>query len=140
LLGSIAVPRLISIGADLPLVLYQGRPATNQLAPSGLESISSFGLGNLRVTPRLTLLTQAQSGVGLAILAAVTLPTESSSEAYFGDRGLTVAPAMALSLRAGPWRTAVNLGYLARRQAKLLDLAVDDELFARGGIGYDFAA
>ncbi|HET7499454.1 MAG TPA: OmpA family protein, partial [Kofleriaceae bacterium] len=137
LIGSIAVHRLLSIGLDLPLVIYQDRPTDNQLSTTGLDSLSSFGLGNLRVAPKLTLLTQARHGVGLAVLATLVLPTESSDDAYLGDHGVSVAPAVALSRRFGLVRTGVNLGYLARKQSRLLDLVVDDELFARAGIGYD---
>src|ERR1043166_770459 len=107
------------------------------LSPSVLESLSRFGLGNLRVTPKLGLLTESRHGVGLALLAAVTLPTETASDAYFGDHGLSIAPTLALARRFGAWRTGFNLGYLARQQAKLLDLVVDDEVFARAGVGYD---
>jgi outer membrane protein OmpA-like peptidoglycan-associated protein len=137
LVGSIVLHRYLSVGADLPLVMYQDRPSMNQLAPSGLESISSFGLGNIRATPKVTLLTQSDRGVGLAVLAAVTLPTASNDDAYFGDHGVSIAPMVALSRRFGAWRTGLNLGYLARQQAKMLDLTVDDEVFARAGAGYD---
>jgi outer membrane protein OmpA-like peptidoglycan-associated protein len=137
LVGSIVLHRYLSVGADLPLVMYQDRPSMNQLAPSGLESISSFGLGNIRAIPKVTLLTQNDRGVGLAVLAAVTLPTASNDDAYFGDHGVSLAPTVALSKRFDAWRTGVNVGYLARRQAKILDLTVDDEVFVRAGVGYD---
>jgi outer membrane protein OmpA-like peptidoglycan-associated protein len=137
LVGSIVLHRYLSVGADLPLVVYQDRPSMNQLAPSGLESISSFGLGNIRATPKVTLFTQSDRGVGLAVLAAVTLPTASNDDAYFGDHGVSIAPMVALSRRFGAWRTGLNLGYLARQQAKMLDLTVDDEVFARAGASYD---
>src|SRR6185503_1158386 len=119
LLGSIVVHRAVSIGADLPLVIYQDRPANSQIAPNGLESLSSFGLGNLRVAPKLTVSTQDVRGIGVAILAPVTLPTESKGDAYFGDHGLSIAPTVALSKRFGAWRTGLNVGYLARKRARL---------------------
>lgn len=137
LVGAIALHRRISVGVDLPLVIFQDRPAGNPVAPAGLESISSFGLGNIRVAPKLTLLTEESSGVGLALVAAVTLPTTSTDDAYFGDHGLGVAPALALSRRFGAWRAGVNVGYLLREEAKMFDLVVDDELFARAGVGYE---
>jgi outer membrane protein OmpA-like peptidoglycan-associated protein len=137
LLGSIVVHRGLSLGVDLPLVIYQDRPSSNQIAQNGLESLSSFGVGNLRITPKLTLLTQAEYGVGLAVLASMTLPTESRGDAYLGDHGFSIAPTVALSRRFAAWRAGLNLGYLVREQAQLLDLTVDDEVFARAGVGYN---
>src|SRR5206468_3307584 len=109
-------------------------------ALDGLESISRFGLGNLRLTPKLTLATEDSLGAGVAILAPITLPTESAGDAYLGDHGLSIAPTLAVSRRQGEWRGAVNLGYLARQRAALLDVTVDDEVFARAGVGYDVPA
>ena len=139
LLGSIVVHRALSIGADLPLVIYQDRPQNSQIAPNGLESLSSFGLGNLRLVPKLTVATEDRHGIGVAVLAALTLPTESMGDAYLGDHGVSVAPTVALSKRFGAWSTGLNLGYLARKRARLLDLVVDDEVFSRAGVGYDLS-
>jgi outer membrane protein OmpA-like peptidoglycan-associated protein len=136
---SFAVNRALSISADLPLVIYQGRPIPNTYIKSGLESLSSFGLGNLRVAPKLTVAREADHGVGMALIAAVTLPTESQGDAYFGDHGFSIAPTAALSKRFGEWRAALNLGYLARKETHILDLRVDDEVFARAGVGVDLA-
>ena len=140
LVASIALRKDLSIAADLPVVMYQDRASIHRGALDGLESMSRFGLGNLRVTPKLTLATEASLGAGVAILAPITLPTESAGDAYLGDHGLSIAPTLAVSRRVDAWRGAVNLGYLVRRQASLLDLTVDDEVFARAGVGYDVPA
>jgi hypothetical protein len=135
-IGAIALQRELTLSVDLPLVMYQGRASIHQDALHGLDSISRFGVGNLRFTPRYTVLTEDSHGIGLAVLAATTVPTESTSDAYFGDRGISVAPTIALSRRFGEWRAALNLGYFAREQARLINLVVDDEVFARAGVGH----
>jgi hypothetical protein len=140
LVGSIALRKDLSIGADLPVVMYQDRASIHRGALDGLESMSRFGLGNLRVTPKLTLATEHSLGAGVAVLAPITLPTESAGDAYLGDHGLSIAPTLVVSRRIDAWRGAVNLGYLARQQASLLDLTVDDEVFARAGAAYDVPA
>ncbi|HSS03512.1 MAG TPA: transporter [Kofleriaceae bacterium] len=140
LVGSIALRKDLSIGADLPVVMYQDRASIHRGALDGLESMSRFGIGNLRVTPKLTLATEDSLGAGVAILAPITLPTESAGDAYLGDHGLSIAPTLAVSRRIDAWRGAVNVGYLARQQASLLDLTVDDEVFARAGVGYNVPA
>jgi hypothetical protein len=135
--GSLALQRELTLSVDLPLVMYQGRASLRQSPLSGLDSISSFGLGNLRFTPRYTVLTEDGHGFGLAVLAATTVPTETAGDAYFGDHGISVAPTIALSKRSGEWRAGLNVGYFARQQARLINLIVDDEVFARAGVGYE---
>ena len=126
----------LSIGVDLPLVATQGRGAGTAAAPMGLAPLARRGLGDLRVLIKLGILSQARHGVGLALVPAVTLPTHAPGDAYLGDHGAGVAPALAVS-RAWPrWRVAVNAGYHARPRAQLLDLVVGDELFARAGVGF----
>ncbi|MEO8706097.1 MAG: OmpA family protein [Kofleriaceae bacterium] len=135
LTASLSPQRWLAIAFDVPVVISQDRDANAAVAPM-LDSLSSFGLGDLRLTVKLALLTQREHGVSLAIVPSVILPTRSSGSAYLGDRGAGFAPAIALS-RAWPrWRFAVEAGYHLRRESRLLDLEVDDELFARAGIGY----
>ncbi|HEX2686367.1 MAG TPA: Ig-like domain-containing protein, partial [Kofleriaceae bacterium] len=137
--ASISPSRWLALGFDLPLVIYQDRPASNAIAPMGLDALHSFGTSNLRVSPKIAVLHQADSGVGLAVIPAVILPTRSTPDAYFDDRGFGFAPELALSKRWTGWRTGLDAGYRARKRATLLNQIVDDELFAHAGIGYQFA-
>ncbi len=136
---SVSPRRWLQIGLDLPLVLDQDRPASNTaVAPMGLASLSSFGTSNLRLIPKLTLVRQAQAGVSIAIIPAVTIPTRSSSDAYFDDSGFGFAPELAVSRRWVGWRLGVDAGYRMRKRAVFLNEVVDDELFAHAGLGYQF--
>jgi outer membrane protein OmpA-like peptidoglycan-associated protein len=67
------------------------------------------------------------------------LPTATADDAYFGDSSVTFEPEVALSKTVGRVRLAANLGLRFREESKLANLTVDDEMFARGGIGYRFA-
>jgi large repetitive protein len=136
---SLSPSRWLAISLDLPLVIYQDRPASSSISPMGLESLNSFGTSNLRISPKLAVLHQAEHGVALAVILAVSLPTRSTSDAYFDDRGLGFAPELALSRRWIGWRTGIDVGYRARKRATFLDQIVDDELFAHAGVGYQFA-
>nr|MBA2541701.1 OmpA family protein [Deltaproteobacteria bacterium] len=140
LAASLSPNKWLAIGIELPLVLAQDRDTDSSVvAPMGLEQLGSFGVGDLRINPKLTLLRQARDGVGLAIVPSVILPTQSSGSNYLGDRGVGFAPELVMSRRWIGWRFSANLGYLARKQARLLNLVVDDEIFARAGVGYRFA-
>jgi len=136
---SLSPTRWLALSLDLPLVIYQDRPASSTIAPMGLDSLNSFGTSNLRISPKLGVLHQADHGVSLAIIPAVVLPTRSTSDAYFDDHGVIFAPELAVSRRWVGWRLGVDAGYRARERSTFLDQIVDDELFAHAGVGYQFA-
>lgn len=136
LVGSLGITRWLSVGIDVPLILYQDRPSQNPAAPMGLDEISSFGLGDVRVSPKLIGLRQARHGVSVAVIPSFTLPTASASEAYFGDQTSTFEPEVVLSRSFGRVRASVNGGLRFRNQSQLANLTVDDEMFARLGLGY----
>jgi outer membrane protein OmpA-like peptidoglycan-associated protein len=138
LVGSFGVTRWLALGLEVPLVLYQDRDGTQAVAPMGLSELQGTGLGDLRVVPKLTLLHQDRHGIGLAVIPAVTLPTSTEDDAYFGDDGVSFAPEAALSRRFGAFRLGLNVGARFREQSRLVNLVVDDELFVRGGAGYTF--
>lgn len=135
--ASISPRRWLQVGFDLPLVLYQNRPSSSAIAPMDLGS--SFGTSNLRVIPKFVVLHQADYGVSLAVVPTVIMPTHSTSDAYLDDHGFAFAPELALSKRWTGWRASMDAGYHARQRATLLNQTVDDELFARAGVGYQFA-
>jgi outer membrane protein OmpA-like peptidoglycan-associated protein len=137
--ASISPRRWLQIGFDLPLVIYQDRPASNEIATMDLGSLHSFGTSNLRVIPKLVLVHQADHGISVAVIPTVILPTRSTSDAYFDDRGFGFAPELAVSRRWTGWRAGFDAGYHARKRATFQNLIVDDELFAHAGIGYQFA-
>jgi uncharacterized repeat protein (TIGR01451 family) len=135
--ASISPNHWLQLGFDLPLVVYQNRPGSSVLG--AMESLHSFGTGNLHLIPKLVVLHQADHGVSLAFVPTIILPTHSTSDAYFDDRGFGFAPEAVLSRRWTGWRASVDAGYHARRRAQFLNQVVDDELFAHAGAGYQFA-
>ncbi|MBK7539731.1 MAG: OmpA family protein [Myxococcales bacterium] len=133
LLGSYALQR-VELGLELPLILAQSRGDIAPGVEGMLASISGAGLGDLRVASKLALLRQPSRGVDVAVLASLTLPTAGQSD-YRGERGVSLAPELAVAHARGAWRSAGNLGYRARRNASLLDLRVTDELFGVLALG-----
>lgn len=116
------------LGLEVPLVLSQSRGDMPPSVEGMLASISGAGLGDVRLVPKLALLTSARHGVDVAILASLTIPTGGGDD-YRGEGNLSLAPELAVSRGGGGWRGAVNLGYRARANTELLDLEVGDELF-----------
>ena len=121
------------IGIDLPLIISQDQ----QLASlTGMPTISSFGLGNIRLAPKVQLVHAESVGFDLAVIFGFTLPT-SGEEDYFGDSGPTFSPELAVSAPlTSKLRVAANVGYLVREQREVLDLSIDDEIYFHVGAGH----
>ena len=130
LVASLGVGRRFEVGLTAPLILSQSDDLGMLSVSSG--SLSSFGLGDVTLTPKVALL---DGSVAVAVAAAIGLPT-SGGASYFGDGGVTASPALLIGHRAGALRLLANLGYRVRPTAAMSGLAIDDELFARAGLGY----
>jgi outer membrane protein OmpA-like peptidoglycan-associated protein len=116
------------LGLDAPLVLWQDRSlgATTTLLPE----MSTFGVGSLRVLPKVALLSTAKHGVDLAALAGFTVPLGADS--FIGSEW-TFQPEIAASRTFGDVRVAANLGAILRESQPLLDAELGNELHGQLG-------
>ncbi len=130
LVGSVGIGERLEFALSAPVIVAQGQAIGGLMG----EELSSFGLGDLRLTPKVALL---RGGTDLAFAVAVTAPT-SGADDYRGDKGLTAAPALLVGHRAGKVRLGANLGWRIREAKRSMDLAIDDELF--GALGVAVAA
>lgn len=130
LVGAIALWDRLEIGLALPVILQQ----TNDDIPGAtVPNLSSTGIGDLRLVPKLELANQEQIGVDIAVMLGVTLPTGGRS-AYRGAHGVTASPELIVSRSFGIVRAAVNLGYLIRPDRDSINLRVANELYAMAGV------
>lgn len=120
--------RRLELGLELPLVLAQSRDDSPAGASSMLASIAGAGLGDVRLAAKLGLLRAGRHGVDLAVAASLVLPSGGGDD-YRGERGAALAPELLLSRQLGKTRLVGNAGYRARRNSRLLDLDVVDELY-----------
>ena len=131
LVGSLALFDRVALAVAVPLVLKQEQAVGSFMGPP--ESLSSFGIGDIRLSPKLQVLKSEDIGLDVAIAASLTLPT-ASSEDYFGDKGVTFSPELLASKSfTEQFRAGLNLGYRARGSKQTLDIDVDDEIFAHLG-------
>ncbi len=118
------------LGLELPIVWHQ----TRQLgATSAGETPAprAAGIGDLRLVPKLRLLTIDTHGLAVALVPGLRLPSAGGDDSHLGD-GLSAQPELLLGWSGGAVRVALNLGARFRRRVELLGLIVDDELLARG--------
>jgi MYXO-CTERM domain-containing protein len=134
LIGGVSLWNRVQLGLELPLVMYQ---SSSEMLPPGFHEAGGFGLGDIRILPKVQLLRADRHGVHLALIPSLTLPT-GDSESYRGEPGVTLAPELVVSRALGALRLSGNLGYRARQDTRMVDLVVEDELFVHLGAGYRF--
>ncbi|MBK9036162.1 MAG: DUF4215 domain-containing protein [Myxococcales bacterium] len=130
LVGSVGLGKRFALGLAAPLILSQSESLGGLMTSTG--ALAGAGLGDLALTPKAMLV---QGGVDLAVALTLTVPTSGGSD-YFGDDGVTAAPMLLIGRSQGAVRVLANLGYRVRKQQEMVDLVIDDELFARVGFGY----
>ncbi|MCG8420385.1 MAG: OmpA family protein [Proteobacteria bacterium] len=134
LVATIGLLSRFQVGLETPLILSQDQSI--DMSPVGMGgSITRFGLGDIRLVPKVRVLHSDRHFIDLAIIPAFSLPT-STSEEYFGEGTLILCPELAISRAVGAFRLAGNIGYRVRRTKTLGDLTVDDEIFWRIAAGY----
>ena len=102
--------------------------ATATFSPSP-ASLTRTGLGDLRLSPKVTLW---KRGVDVAVFGTLRIPT-SGADYYRGDEGVGATFGLAVSRRFGIWRAGANAAYRVRNASQLLNQKIDDELEGRIG-------
>jgi outer membrane protein OmpA-like peptidoglycan-associated protein len=134
--------RRLELALDVPFTVVQGdnfgllRDALNAPDFPGAAGVRRYGLGDIRLVPRATLLAPEDFPVGVALVGEVRLPTGDETS-FLGERGVVVAPRVALERAFGPVRVLANVGWRFRRHAQYLNLLVDEELTLGAGAVLD---
>lgn len=135
LLGAYQVHPRIELAADLPITVYQVDDFV-RLEALGFPqaSPSAFGLGAPRIQGRFQLLRQSELPiVGLAGILELRLPLGAQSS-FLSDRGLVIAPRLAIERGLGPVRLLANVGYRFRTApGQYWNLFVGHEFTLGGG-------
>jgi outer membrane protein OmpA-like peptidoglycan-associated protein len=133
LMGSFVPYKLVEIGLDLPVTFYQ-QSHFDLLAAQGFPQpgIAPAGIGDLRVLPRVAILSHASSIVAVAGVAELRLPT-GDGQSFLGDATVVFAPRIVADLKLGPVKLLGNLGMQIRGPGRFLNLLVWHEYVA--GLG-----
>ena len=128
--AALGLGRRFELGLLMPVTL--GQSAT--LPGVGLGDTDSFGLGQLMVYGKATLVSERRGPVGLALTVPVWLPTATEGT-WTGYDGFGVEPRVTVAGRHGWLRWGVGVGYLAQPRVRLFNVVDDDELRGRVGLG-----
>lgn len=149
----------VSLGLDLPLLLFQNSGDLGELAgPAGLGGgLAAMGVGDLRLVPKVRVLREDRHLVSLSLLATVTLPTASGLNftngfsfdyggSYLGEGpgSFSIVPELAVSTNLQGVRVAGNLAYRLRPPIVYVTprgpVNVNPEINYRLGVGYDIGS
>ncbi len=119
------------LALEVPVVFHQARSGGGLVSTA--PSLDSFGVGSLRLVPKVRLLDAASHGLDLAVLAGVTVPLGAGS--FIGSE-LAVQPELAASRTFGALRLGVNLGAALRDGERLADEELGSELTGQLGAAY----
>lgn len=131
----------IELAADLPVIVYQASDpdSLGDAAPA----ISAFGLGDVRLAPKVRLLRASEQLIDLAIIPALSAPTGTPAEESFtGEGQFTFLPEVAASRRfddgalAGLVVAGNALARVRPEARELLGTPFSHELVGRLGVGY----
>jgi uncharacterized protein (TIGR03382 family) len=123
LMGSIALFDRFEVGLALPITSQSSQEAP-QVAPLFEEGVSATGLGNLRVVPKLNLV--SSGGLYLGAALPIHIPTGG---AQFRGGAFTVQPRLLGEWNSGGGvRLLANVGLNLRPEEQVRNLVVGNEL------------
>jgi len=128
LLASVSLAKPLAVGLGLPLYVAQ----------TGDDDPSFAGLGDVRLVPKLTLLSDRSSGIGLAVVPELRAPTHTGDFSG-GARNVTFVPKAVLDHRfINGIRVGFNAGVLLRESAEFANVTEGNEFIYAVALGYRF--
>ncbi|HEX8439866.1 MAG TPA: cell envelope biogenesis protein OmpA, partial [Archangium sp.] len=124
LMGSVSYCERFELGVALPLT-YQASARGVSALPSFAEGVTGAGLGDLRMVPKVRLVSTGRLYLGVAV--PVLLPT-AGGRAFRGGAGVAAQPqVLGEWASSGGVRLVANLGVHVRTEARLLTLRTGTE-------------
>ena len=129
--AAVALWERLQLGVDTAVVIDQFR--NDELGEASLMPIEDKGVGGVTLTAKLGVLKQARDNADAALVLSAVVPTGDAGD-YLNSEKIGWEPYVAVSY-AGTLRLVANVGFRSRKRTEVIDLVVDDEVFARVGIG-----
>jgi outer membrane protein OmpA-like peptidoglycan-associated protein len=128
LIGSVTLAKPFAIGLGLPFYLFQDGDLDPTFA----------GLGDLRLVPKVELLNDRRSGIGLALVGELRAPTHTGDYSG-GARNVSFFPKAVLDHRfLNGIRIGFNLGVLLREGVDYANIREGSEFAYAAALGYRF--
>jgi uncharacterized repeat protein (TIGR01451 family) len=124
--AGIALADHFELGVALPMSIARGQPASD-IDPTLGESISGFGVGDLRLAPKYSFFAR-DSAFQLAVSMPLSFPT-GNGERFRGGGPVTASPRIAAEVALSTMRLVANVGALVRtRPVQILNVSLGQEV------------
>jgi outer membrane protein OmpA-like peptidoglycan-associated protein len=130
LVGALSLFDWVQLGAELPVVVYQGGGLFDTLGGT------AFGVSDLRLSPKIRILRRQDVFVDVAVVPALTLPTAFPQESFTGAGSFCLIPEVIVSTVLYGVKLGANADMRLRLRPETTVLR--HEMTLRGGVGYDF--
>ena len=129
LLGAVRIFNWLAVGIDVPVVPYQAGGAFGPF-----EDPASFALGDVRLNPRLRLLSNEDGSFNLAATAQVSGPTGKLTDHYTGRSGFGFNPGLLASVDYGRFGLVLDMTLLVAGEDDYANLKMSHAINARAGV------
>jgi outer membrane protein OmpA-like peptidoglycan-associated protein len=137
--ASLGLWNWVELGVALPVAWQQGKDAQSftqvGVALSG-GSLRAWGLGDMRIFPKVKLLNIRNGLFAMAFTPQVVVPSGGGA-VYASSNTWGFAPVLNMSTRVQRMRAGLDLGYRIRDKAHVASLAIDDEVFWKAAVAYN---
>jgi len=136
LMAAFAIGPTFQVGAALPVTFFQEGEKSDLLPDL---DIAPRALGDVRLVPKWRIFgTEAgETGWSLAAVGVLTFPSGSSKDLQ-GNESVTFEPRAVVEYRPMERvRAGLNLGYIVRKQQKMLNVEVGNEATLGLGVSYE---
>ena len=129
--GGYGFTKWLDVGANIPAAYITIKPY------GSASSQNRFRLGDIRIDSHITLLNPDKHFFGITLIPFINAPT-GSSDNYLGTGNVSGGGLFSFSAPIWPDHisTAINLGYLARKNVTRDNLHVDDQFLFGLGLRY----
>ncbi|WNG14531.1 Ig-like domain-containing protein [Cystobacter fuscus] len=135
-MGSLSLWNRFELGVVLPIT-YQASESEAGFTPSFAQGVAGAGLGDVRLVPKLNLVSSENFGLGLVV--PVLLPS-AGGEAFRGGAGVSARPQLVVEWgRDRGARLVANLGANIQREEQLRNLRTGTELMYALGAQIPFS-
>jgi large repetitive protein len=134
-MGSLSLWNWFELGVVLP-VTYQASQSDAEFKPAFADGVSGAGLGDVRLVPKVTLVSSGDLGLGVVV--PVLLPSAGGS-AFRGGSGVSARPQLIAEWgRDRGTRLVANLGVNIQNEQQLRNLRAGTELMYAVGAQIPF--
>ena len=129
LLGAVRIFDWLSVGIDVPVVPFQSGEAFGSF-----DDPASFSLGDVRLNPRLRLLSNEDGSFNLAATAQISAPTGKIMDSYTGRSGFAFNPGLLASVDYGRFGVALDMTVQLAGEDEYANLKMSHAINGRAGV------